>query len=142
MKSFCLVLLSKKLVRQTIEINKPPPRYELQNIGSDWSNKMSYEAFHWIGEPISLHLKISYLLRVIKYDFSQWPKMLYHTKVYEISTYIHSINELLPHLSWSDLYFQLFTEHFIFRNCSWIFTGLKTKAHTSGLGYYMMPFGQ
>ena len=42
-------------------------------------------AFYWIVEPISLYVKISYLLRVIKYDFSQWLKT-YHTKVYEINT--------------------------------------------------------
>ena len=31
------------------------------------------------------HVKISYFLRVFKYDFSQWPKTLYNTYVYIIS---------------------------------------------------------
>jgi hypothetical protein len=30
------------------------------------------------------HVKISYFLRVFKYDFSQWPKTLYNTYVYII----------------------------------------------------------
>ena len=30
------------------------------------------------------HVKISYILRVFKYDFSQWPKTLYNTYVYII----------------------------------------------------------
>ena len=31
------------------------------------------------------HVKISYFLRVFKYDFSQWPKTLYNTCVYIIN---------------------------------------------------------
>ena len=31
------------------------------------------------------HVKISYFLRVFKYDFSQWPKTLYNTYVYIIN---------------------------------------------------------
>ena len=34
------------------------------------------------------HEKISYFLRVFKYDFSQWPKTLYNTYVYIINNYI------------------------------------------------------
>jgi hypothetical protein len=34
------------------------------------------------------HVKISYFLRVFKYDFSQWPKTLYNTYVYIINLII------------------------------------------------------
>ena len=34
------------------------------------------------------HVKISYFLRVFKYDFSQWPKNLYNTYVYIIMPFI------------------------------------------------------
>ncbi len=34
------------------------------------------------------HVKISYFLRVLKYDFSQWPKTLYNTNVYKINTFL------------------------------------------------------
>ena len=33
------------------------------------------------------HVKISYFLRVFKYDFSQWPKTLYNTYVYIIKIF-------------------------------------------------------
>jgi hypothetical protein len=33
------------------------------------------------------HVKISYFLRVFKYDFSQWPKILYNTYVYIINDF-------------------------------------------------------
>ena len=35
---------------------------------------------------VSLDVKISYILCMIKYDFTQWPKTLYHTIVYEINS--------------------------------------------------------
>ena len=38
--------------------------------------------------------KISYFLRVFKYDFSQWPKTLYNTYVYIINVFI--LYNLLP----------------------------------------------
>jgi hypothetical protein len=34
------------------------------------------------------HVKISYFLRVFKYDFSQWPKTLYNTCVYIIKYFM------------------------------------------------------
>jgi hypothetical protein len=36
-------------------------------------------------QMIFSHVKISYFLRVFKYDFSQWPKTLYNTYVYIIN---------------------------------------------------------
>ena len=41
-------------------------------------------------QMIFSHVKISYFLRVFKYDFSQcqWPKTLYNTYVYIINIYI------------------------------------------------------
>ena len=35
------------------------------------------------------HVKISYFLRVFKYDFSQWPKTLYNTYVYIINHFYY-----------------------------------------------------
>ena len=37
-------------------------------------------------QMIFSHVKISYFLRVFKYDFSQWPKTLYNTFVYIINS--------------------------------------------------------
>ena len=37
---------------------------------------------------IFTRVKISYFLRVFKYDFSQWPKTLYNTYVYIIKYHI------------------------------------------------------
>ena len=48
----------------------------------------SYMVFDWLTKMIFSHVKISYFLRVLKYDFSQWPETLYNTDVYEISTFI------------------------------------------------------
>ena len=45
---------------------------------------ISYVVFDWLAEMIFSQVKISYFLRVLKYDFSQWPKTLYNTDVYEI----------------------------------------------------------
>jgi hypothetical protein len=36
-------------------------------------------------QMILSHVKISYFLRVFKYDFSQWPKTLYNIYVYIIN---------------------------------------------------------
>jgi uncharacterized protein (DUF983 family) len=42
---------------------------------------ISYALFDWLAKMIFSHVKISYYLRVFKYDFSQWPKTLYNTYV-------------------------------------------------------------
>jgi hypothetical protein len=48
------------------------------------------------------HVKISYFLRVFKYDFSQWPKSLYNT-------YVYIINNLLAHLDGTIIYYTFST---------------------------------
>ena len=40
---------------------------------------ISYVVFDWLTKMIFSHVKLSYFLRVFKYDFSQWPKTLYNT---------------------------------------------------------------
>jgi hypothetical protein len=42
-------------------------------------------------QMIFSHVKISYFLRVFKYDFSQWPKTLCNTYVYLCNTYVYII---------------------------------------------------
>ena len=42
-------------------------------------------AFDWLAKIIFSHVKISYFLRVFKYDFSLWQKTLYNTYVYIIN---------------------------------------------------------
>ena len=47
---------------------------------------ISYVVFDWLMKRIFSNVKMSYFLRVFKYDFSQWPKTLHNTAtdVYEI----------------------------------------------------------
>ena len=85
-KIFVLFVENKRPANKLKSTNRPRDT-NYRNIGSDWSNKMSCAVFHWNVEPIFLHVKISCLLRVIKYDFPQWPKTLYHTEVYEINIF-------------------------------------------------------
>ena len=52
--------------------------------------------FDWLVKMIFSHVKNIVFLRVFEYDFSQWPKTLYNTDVYEIKCNMHvqdSFNE-------------------------------------------------
>jgi hypothetical protein len=57
-------------------------------------------------QMIFSHVKISYFLRVFKYDFSQWPKSLYNT-------YVYIINILLP--CFYDIRFWIWLEPLVVR---------------------------
>ena len=101
LKSFFLVLLSKNLVlfgenkRAANELKSTNRHRDTNYKTLNLIDLIKCPTRLFIGslnQYLCMYVKISYLLqgkmshllRVIKYDFSQWPKTVYHTKVYEI----------------------------------------------------------